>query len=102
MRLRRHANRTLFDPERKRQVTLAEVARAVRSGEQVDVTQAKGDKDVTGLVVLQLLQVEAASGAELPTKPLLTVLRSVLAKRRASPALKQLEEELIASVTKAK
>ena len=100
MRLRRHANRTLFEPEKKRQVTLDEVARAVRRGEELSVTQAKGNKDVTGLVLLQLLQVEAARGAQLPAKPLLEVLRSVLAKRRASSALKQLEEELIASVTK--
>ncbi|MBS2029030.1 MAG: hypothetical protein JST54_14100 [Deltaproteobacteria bacterium] len=102
MRLRRHANRTLFDPEMKRQVTLDEVARAVRGGEQLNVTQAEGDKDVTGLVLLQLLQMEAARGAELPTELLLEGLRSVMATRRPSSVLKQLEEELIASATKVK
>jgi len=97
MRLRRYSNRTLWDADKNVQVSLSDVARAIRRGEKVTAAHAskgKSGKDCTALVLIQLLYEDAMRGVAIPHEPLLKLLQ---AERpgRAADALKRLQDEAI-------
>lgn len=53
--IRKYANRRLYDSESSRSITLDDVRDLVGSGEKVQVVEAKGGKDVTRAVLLQIV-----------------------------------------------
>jgi polyhydroxyalkanoate synthesis repressor PhaR len=59
--LKKYANRRLYDTEQSKYVTLNEVAQRIRSGQQVEVIDAKSKEDVTAFILSQIIM-EAARG----------------------------------------
>ena len=53
--IRKYANRRLYDTASARCITLADIARRVRAGEQIRVITARGGTDVTRQVLAQIL-----------------------------------------------
>ena len=53
--IRKYANRRLYGTETSRSITLDDVRDLVGSGETVQVVEAKGGKDVTRAVLLQIV-----------------------------------------------
>ena len=92
MRLKRYPNRTLFDLDEHRWVKLSDVSRAVRSGQELTVIAGAEERDCTTLVLLQLLNEEAARGMPIPTAPLLEAIRSKR-YRSGEDALEQLDRD---------
>ena len=72
--LKKYANRRLYDTKRSKYVTLSEVADWVRSGQEVEVVDAKTKKDVTAFVLTQILLEEARNRNVLLPVPLLNMI----------------------------
>lgn len=74
--IRRYANRKLYDTITSRYCTLADVARFVRAGEEVQVIGHRERDDQTAATLLQvLLEEERAAPSGALTKLLVTVIR---------------------------
>jgi polyhydroxyalkanoate synthesis repressor PhaR len=56
VRLKKYANRRLYNTEKSAYVTLNEVAELIKQGRQVEVVDASTDEDVTGFVLVQVIQ----------------------------------------------
>jgi polyhydroxyalkanoate synthesis repressor PhaR len=61
VRLKKYANRRLYDTEQSRYVTLDEVADIVKRGRQVEVVDAKSGEDVTAFILTQIVLERARS-----------------------------------------
>jgi len=57
--LKKYSNRRLYDGERKKFVTLGEVAEMIRGGNQVRVTDANTAEDVTAFILTQIVLEQA-------------------------------------------
>ena len=57
--LKKYANRRLYDADRKKFVTLNEVAEMIREGKVVRVTDANTSDDVTAFILTQILLEQA-------------------------------------------
>lgn len=60
--IRKYANRRLYDTASARCITLADVARRVRAGEDIRVVTARGGTDVTRQILAQILCEDEAVG----------------------------------------
>ena len=69
--LKKYANRRLYDTEQSKYVTLNEVAERIRSGQQVEVIDAKTKEDVTAFILTQIILEEAKGKKALLPVPLL-------------------------------
>ncbi len=72
--LKKYANRRLYDTAQSRYVTLNEVADSIRSGQEVEVVDAKTKEDVTAFILTQILMEEAKNRNVLLPVPLLTMI----------------------------
>ena len=54
--IKRYENRKLYDPEARRYVTLADLARLVAGGTEIKVVDQKSGEDITTLVLAQVIQ----------------------------------------------
>jgi polyhydroxyalkanoate synthesis repressor PhaR len=54
--IKRYDNRKLYDPEARRYVTLADLARLVAAGDELKVVDQKSGDDLTSLVLAQVIQ----------------------------------------------
>lgn len=55
LKIKKYANRRLYDTEQSRYITLAELARIVREGRRVEVVDAKSGDDLTRQVLVQVI-----------------------------------------------
>ena len=59
LKLKKYANRRLYDMEKSAYVTLNQVADLIRQGRQVEVIDAKTNEDVTAFILTQIILEEA-------------------------------------------
>ena len=59
VKLKKYANRRLYDMEKSAYVTLNQVADLIRQGRQVEVMDAKTKEDVTAFILTQIILEEA-------------------------------------------
>jgi len=59
VKLKKYANRRLYDTEKSTYVTLNQVADLIRQGRQVEVIDAKTKEDVTAFILTQIILEEA-------------------------------------------
>jgi polyhydroxyalkanoate synthesis repressor PhaR len=55
LRIKKYANRRLYDTEQSRYITLSELAETVRGGRRVDVVDAKTGESLTRQVLVQVI-----------------------------------------------
>ena len=59
VKLKKYANRRLYDMEKSEYVTLVQVADLIRQGRQVEIIDAKTKEDVTAFILTQIILEEA-------------------------------------------
>ena len=59
VKLKKYANRRLYDTEKSEYVTLNQVADLIRQGRQVEILDAKTREDVTAFILTQIILEEA-------------------------------------------
>jgi polyhydroxyalkanoate synthesis repressor PhaR len=59
VKLKKYANRRLYDTEKSEYVTLNQVADLIRQGRQVEIMDAKTSEDVTAFILTQIILEEA-------------------------------------------
>jgi polyhydroxyalkanoate synthesis repressor PhaR len=70
LRIKRYSNRKLYDTDNRRYITLPEIARLLREGEEIQVIDHDSGVDLTTLVMLQaLFSAEKRLGGWLPPNP---------------------------------
>lgn len=70
LRIKRYSNRKLYDTDNRRYITLPEIARLLREGEEIQVIDHDSGVDLTTLVMLQaLFSLEKRLGGRLPPNP---------------------------------
>jgi len=74
VRLKKYANRRLYDMERSAYVTLEDIAAMIRKGREVTVTDAKTGEDVTAFILTQIVLEEARKKNILLPAPLLHLM----------------------------
>jgi polyhydroxyalkanoate synthesis repressor PhaR len=74
VKLKKYANRRLYDTEKSAYVTLNQVAEIIRQGRQVVVTDAKTEEDVTAFILTQIVLEEAKKKNALLPVPLLHLI----------------------------
>lgn len=69
LHIKRYSNRKLYDTDNRRYITLPEIARYLRQGEEIQVTDHASGADLTTLVMLQaLFSAEKRLGGWLPPR----------------------------------
>jgi polyhydroxyalkanoate synthesis repressor PhaR len=74
VKLKKYANRRLYDTEKSAYVTLNQVADIIRQGRQVEVVDAKTKEDVTAFILTQIILEEAKNKNFLLPIPLLHMI----------------------------
>ena len=74
VKLKKYANRRLYDTEKSAYVTLNQVADIIRQGRQVEVVDAKTKEDVTAFILTQIILEEAKNKNFLLPVPLLHIV----------------------------
>lgn len=74
IRLKKYANRRLYDMERSVYVTLEDIAFLIRQGHEVVVTDAQTGEDVTAFILTQIVLEEARKKNVLLPAPLLHLM----------------------------
>ncbi len=69
--IKKYSNRRLYDTDQSAYITLEELARLIREGHDVEVVDAKSDRDLTQATLAQIV-VESRGAARLLPVPLLT------------------------------
>jgi len=101
--IKRYPNRKLYDTEAKRYITLDEIAKLIRRGEQVQVVDHATGDDLTTLTLTQVIfEQEKKQGGFLPQAVLTGLIRSggdtlgALRRTLAAPLglLRQVDEEI--------
>jgi len=77
--IRRYGNRKLYDPAARRYVTLAELARLVARGQDVQVLDRRSGEDLTNLTLAQALLEDIRQGASRIPRQVLTRLIRIAA-----------------------
>jgi polyhydroxyalkanoate synthesis repressor PhaR len=80
--IRKYSDRRLYDTGASRYVTLEDIARMIREGDEVQVLDSKSRKDITRLILTQIV-VEDARGRE-SGLPMQLLRQLVLASDRAT------------------
>lgn len=74
--LKKYSNRRLYDTRNSRYVTLEDVARMIRDGEQVQINDAKSGEDVTAFILTQVvLEAARRRNSLLPVSVLHLIIR---------------------------
>ena len=74
VKLKKYANRRLYDTDKSAYVTLNQVAEIIRQGRQVEVIDAKTKEDVTAFILTQIILEEAKNKNFLLPVPLLHMI----------------------------
>ena len=74
VKLKKYANRRLYDMEKSAYVTLNQVADLIRQGRQVEVVDAKTKEDVTASILSQIILEEAKNKNILLPVPVLHLI----------------------------
>lgn len=74
VKLKKYANRRLYDMEKSAYVTLNQVADLIRQGRQVEVVDAKSKEDVTASILSQIILEEAKNKNILLPVPVLHLI----------------------------
>ena len=74
VKLKKYANRRLYDMEKSAYVTLNQVADLIRQGRQVEVVDAKSKEDVTASILNQIVLEEAKNKNILLPVPVLHLI----------------------------
>lgn len=74
VKLKKYANRRLYDMEKSAYVTLNQVADLIRQGRQVEVVDAKSKEDVTASILNQIILEEAKNKNILLPVPVLHLI----------------------------
>jgi len=74
VKLKKYANRRLYDMEKSAYVTLNQVADLIRQGRQVEVADAKTNEDVTAFILTQIILEEAKNKKFLLPIPVLHLI----------------------------
>jgi len=74
VKLKKYANRRLYDMEKSTYVTLNQVADLIRQGRQVEVLDAKTKEDVTAFILTQIILEEAKNKKFLLPIPVLHLI----------------------------
>ncbi len=70
LKIKRYSNRKLYDTDHRRYITLPEIAKRLREGEEIQVIDHESGVDLTTLVMLQaLFSAEKQLGGWLPPNP---------------------------------
>jgi polyhydroxyalkanoate synthesis repressor PhaR len=64
--IRRYANRKLYDTQESHYVTLSDLAKMIRAGEEIRVTAKETGKDLTTSTMAQIIFEEIKGGQPLP------------------------------------
>ncbi len=76
LRLKKYANRRIYDTEKSACVTLSQVAEAIKQGRQIEVIDADTKADVTALILTQVVLEEAKKKTTLlPVSLLYLIIR---------------------------
>jgi polyhydroxyalkanoate synthesis repressor PhaR len=73
--IRRYVNRKYYDTENSRYVNLAEIAKAIRSGEDVRVLEVPSRRDLTGSILASILSEEERRSAATSAHELSELIR---------------------------
>ena len=88
IRIRKYANRRLYNTATSSYVTLADLAQLVRDGVEFTVEDAKSGEDLTRATLTQIIVDEEQSGANLlPVCSSSTMIWVSVARVRSSPLL---------------
>ncbi len=75
LKIKKYANRRLYDTENSMYITLSDLAKLVQSGRKIDVRDAKTDDDLTRLTLVQIiLEIEAEGHQMLPVEALRQII----------------------------
>jgi len=74
VKLKKYANRRLYDMEKSAYVTLNQVSDLIRQGRQVEVADAKTNEDVTAFILTQIILEEAKNKKFLLPIPVLHLI----------------------------
>ena len=74
VKLKKYANRRLYNMEKSEYVTLNQVADLIRQGRQVEIVDAKTKEDVTAFILTQIILEEAKSNNFLLPVPVLHLI----------------------------
>ena len=74
VKLKKYANRRLYDMEKSAYVTLSQVADLIRQGRRVEVIDAKSQEDVTASILSQIILEEAKNKNILLPVPVLHLI----------------------------
>ncbi len=74
VKLKKYANRRLYDTEKSEYVTLNQVADLIRQGRQVEIIDAKTNEDVTAFILTQIILEEAKNKNFLLPVPVLHLI----------------------------
>ncbi len=72
--VKRYSNRKLYDTERSRYVTLEEIARMIKEGEEVQIIDNKSGRDLTAVTLTQIIYEEEKQKSRMP----LSMLRNLI------------------------
>ncbi len=74
--LKKYPNRRLYDTLNSIYITLADVARMIRDGNQVEITDVRTNEDVTAFILTQIMLEQAKSNnIVLPSSLLHLIIR---------------------------
>ena len=73
--IKKYSNRRLYDTSQSQYVTLEELANKIRSGDDVQVIDAKTNEDLTQSVLAQIIIESRGAGRLLPTQMLMQLIR---------------------------
>ena len=76
--IRRYANRKLYDTHESHYVTLTDLAKLIREGEEIRVTSKDTGKDLTAATMAQIIFEETKNGQALPVPGLRKIITSGL------------------------
>lgn len=73
--IKKYSNRRLYDTSQSQYVTLDQLAELIRTGEDVEVVDAKTGEDLTQAVLAQIIIESRGAGRLLPSKMLMQLIR---------------------------
>jgi polyhydroxyalkanoate synthesis repressor PhaR len=76
--IRRYSNRKLYDTQDSHYVTLAQIAKIIRAGEEIRVTNKNTGKDLTAATMAQIIFEETKNGQPLAVEGLRKIIVSGL------------------------
>lgn len=74
--VKRYSNRKLYDTERSKYVTLEEIARMIKEGEDINIIDNKSGRDLTAVTLAQIIYEEEKQKSRMPLSMLRKLIQS--------------------------